>query len=92
MQQPANSEPSLPIVTDHFASSLTWPGPVRFTGPSMYVTPVFHTPVPDHKDWMVPFSTPPLAALKLFRAALPAAISWLAWAGVSSCSFVLSPE
>jgi hypothetical protein len=41
---------------------------------------------------MVPFSTPPLAALKLARAELPAPISWLAWAGLSSCSFVLSPE
>ena len=41
---------------------------------------------------MVPFSTPPLAALKLARAELPAAISWLAWAGLSSCSFVLSSE
>ena len=29
---------------------------------------------------MVPFSTPPLAALKLARAELPAAISALAWA------------
>lgn len=42
--------------------------------------------------WMVPFSTPPLAALKLARAALPAAISWLAWAGLSPWLFMLSPE
>lgn len=42
--------------------------------------------------WMVPFSTLPLAALKLTRAALPAVISWLAWAGLLSYWFVLSPE
>jgi hypothetical protein len=49
-------------------------------------------PSADLQDWMVPFSTPPLAALKLARAALPAVISWLAWAALLSCSFVLSPE
>jgi len=45
-----------------------------------------------HHGWMVPFSTPPLAALKLARAALPAVISWLAWAALSSWPFMLSPE
>src|SRR5580704_17991570 len=46
----------------------------------------------DHQDWMVPFNTSPLAALKRASAELPAVISWLAWAGLSSCSLVLSPE
>ena len=39
---------------------------------------------------MIPFSTPPLAALKLARAEFPAVISWLAAAGLSSWEFMLS--